>query len=349
MIARMSTGAAETEIAGKLRWQADACRMIGSPLYAGLLDRAAEDVEVQGPVWEVLRGHEDDPEFSVLGLRLLGGVNRMVLIGREPALAAAYEKGDAPAAWEALRETVERNATELRQLVDLPVQTNEVGRCAGLLFGFLTVAAETGLQLRLLEVGASAGLNLRWDRYAYAADGFSWGPTDSALRLEFELEGEPPSLPPTVEIAERRGCDASPIDASTPEGRLTLLTYIWPDQPQRIARMEAALKVAAEVPALIDRETASAWTERMLAERTPGQATVLYHSIVSQYLSDEERASFFEKVQAAGERTSADAPIAWLRMEPTDDRADLHLTTWPGGEDRHLARVGYHGTPVQLL
>jgi len=340
---------AEQAIAGKLRWQADACRMLGSQLYGELLDRAVEDIEAHGPIWEVLRGHEDDPEFSVLGLRMMGGLNRLALSGSAPELATAYEAGDATAAWEALRETVERNASELRELVDLPVQTNEVGRCVGLLFGFLAVAAETGMPLRLLEVGASAGLNLRWDRLGYAAGDFSWGRADSALRLEFELEGEPGSLPPTVEIAERRGCDATPIDATTAEGRLTLLTYVWPDQRERIARMEAALEVAAEVLVAIDRETASTWTERVLAERTPGRATVLYHSIVSQYLSEEERARFFERIRAAGARATAEAPLAWLRMEPADDRADLHLTIWPGGEDRHLARVGYHGSPVQLL
>ncbi len=340
---------AEQAIAAKLSWQADACRMLGSQLYGELLDRAVEDVEAHGPIWEVLRGHEDDPEFSVLGLRLMGGLNRMALSGKAPELAAAYEAGDAAAAWRALREAAERNAAELRETIDLPVQTNEVGRCAGLLFGFLEVTAETGMPLRLLEVGASAGLNLRWDRYGYAADGFTWGRSDSTLRLEFELEGEPGPLPSTVDIAERRGCDATPIDAATAAGRLTLLTYVWPDQRQRIARMEAALKVAEDVPAALDRETASTWTERALAEPAPGKATVLYHSIVSQYLSEEERARFFERVRAAGTRATADAPLAWLRMEPADDRADLHLTVWPGGEDRHLARVGYHGSPVQLL
>lgn len=343
------TETAEQAIAGKLRWQADACRMLGSQLYGELLDRAVDDVEAHGPIWEILRGHQDDPEFSVLGLRLMGGLNRLALSGRAPELAAAYEAGDAAAAWGALRETAERNAAELRETIDLPVQTNEVGRCAGLLFGFLEVAAETGMPLRLLEVGASAGLNLRWDRYGYATDGFAWGRSDSALRLAFELEGEPGPLPATVEIAERRGCDATPIDASTPEGRLTLLTYIWPDQRERIARMEAALEAAAEAPVAIDRETASTWTERALAERTPGRATILYHSIVSQYLSEEERARFFERVRAGGARATDEAPLAWLRMEPNDDRADLHLTIWPGGEDRHLARVGYHGSPVQLL
>jgi len=343
------TGSAEEAIAEQLRWQAEACRMIGSPLYAGLLERTAEDVEARGPVWEVLRGHEGDPRFSVLGLRLLGTVNRMAIAGREPELASAYESGDASRAWGLLRDAIERNTTELRPLIDRPVQTNEVGRCNALLFGFLTVAAETGMPLRLLEVGASAGLNLRWDRFGYRADGFAWGPADSPLRLGVELEGAPPTLPAVVEVAERRGCDANPVDASTPEGRLTLLSYVWPDQPERIARMKAALTVAEKVPVTVERETAAAWTERMLAEPAPGQATVLYHSIVSQYLSDEERETFFGHVTAAGERASADAPLAWLRMEPVDDRADLELTLWPGGETRRLARVGYHGSPVELL
>ena len=203
--------------------------MIGSELYAGLLERAVADVGRLGPTWDILRGHEDDPRFSVLGLRLLGGVNRLMLTGREPALADAYDTGNAPAAWDRFHDVLRRNADELRDSLDLPVQTNEVGRCAALLFGFAEVATETGLPLRLLEVGASAGLNLRWDRYRYRASGFSWGPKDSTVELKFELEGKsPPSLPASIEIASRQGCDASPIDPVTTAGRLTLLTYIWP-------------------------------------------------------------------------------------------------------------------------
>ncbi len=87
------TETAQEAIAAQLQWQADACRMIGSPLYAGLLERAREDIEALGPTWEILRGHENDPRFSVLGLRLLGAVNRLVLTGREPTLADAYGDG----------------------------------------------------------------------------------------------------------------------------------------------------------------------------------------------------------------------------------------------------------------
>jgi len=348
----MPDAPAETVLAERLRWQADACSRIGSPLYSALLGHAAADVEARGPTWEVLRGREADPENWLPALRLMGAVNRLVLSGSEPALASAYEEfdGDGSAAWEALRSTLERSVEELRQLIDLPVQTNEVGRCAPLLLGFLSVAAETGMPLRLLEVGASAGLNLRWDRYGYRAGDFSWGPADSPLQIEFALNGELPALASRVEISERHGCDAAPLDASTPDDQVSLLAYVWPDQAIRVARVRAALRIAEELPVDLDRESAAPWTQRMLAGRTPGQAAVVFHSIVSMYLSDEERDAFQESIAEAGRRATPKAPMAWLRMEPADqDRANLHLTTWPGGEERHLARVGYHGTPVELL
>jgi hypothetical protein len=347
----MPNVSAETVLAERLRWQADACARIGSPLYSTLLELAATDLEAHGPSWEVLRGHETDPESWLPGLRLMGAVNRLALNGSEPALAGAYEEfcGDGSDAWEAMSGVLERNSEQLRRLIDLPVQTNEVGRCAPLLLGFLELAAETGMPLRLLEVGASAGLNLRWDHYGYRAADFAWGAADSPLQIEFALDGELANLPSEVEIGERRGCDAAPIDAATPEGRLSLLAYVWPDQTTRVQRVRAALGIAAGAPVDLDRESATPWARRMLAEPRPGQATVIYHSIVSMYLSDEERDAFHECIDAAGQRATAEAPLAWLRLEPaTQERADLHLTTWPGGETRHLARVGYHGTPVEL-
>jgi hypothetical protein len=347
----MATETAEQVLAEWLRFQARACDYLGSELYEVLLARAAEDVEAHGPTWDVLRGHECDPPASVPVLRLMGAVNRLVLAGREPALAQIYEGPgvDRSAAWDAFSTVLSSNREELRELIQLPVQTNEVGRCAALLLGFLAVASETGLPLRLLEIGASAGLNLRWDCYRYEANGFAWGPSDSGVRVEFELKGEAPSLPPTVEIAGRHGCDAAPIDSSSPEGQLTMLAYVWPDQKFRLERMQAALRLVEELPIELEHEAAAPWTERMLAEPAAGAATVVYHSLVMQYLSDEELAEFHRQVEQAGGRATADAPLAWLRMEPAGDHTDLLLTTWPGGEERRLAQAGYHGTPVELL
>jgi hypothetical protein len=341
--------APEQKIAARLRHQALACEQLGSPLYANLLNHAATDVVGHGPTWKILQGHEDDPAPSALALRLMGAVNRLVLAGEERDLAAAYE-GDDGSAWPLFKWAMERNVERLRELVQLPVQTNEVGRCAALLPGFLTVALETEMPLRLLEIGASAGLNLCWDRYRYISGDFDSGAPDSPLTIEFELRGQVPA-PDVVEIAiaERRGCDLAPIDPLTAEGRVSLLAYVWPDQPARIERLRSALDIRAEVPISIDQGGAASWAEEILAQRSPGRATVHYHSIVMQYLSEQEREAFERHVREAGERASEDAPFAWLRMEPAGAMADVRITTWPKGEERHLARVGYHGNPVELI
>jgi hypothetical protein len=332
-------------------FQAKACKRLGSPLYGDLLQRVATDLEEEGPSWEILRGHEHDPGGSALALRLMGAVNRLVLAGEEPALDRIYHdpERDEAAAWQEFRSVLERNPDRLRRLVEHPVQTNEVGRCAALLPGFLTVAAETGLPLRLLEVGASAGLNLYWDRYRYVSDRASWGPPDSPLVLPFELEGDG-AFPEVnwVDIAERRGCDTVPIDPTGTDGPVDLLAYIWPDQPDRIERVRAALEIASERRVEVEHVSAAVWVERMLREATPNRVTVLFHSIVEQYLSEEELASFHRSVREAGQRATPAVPLAWLRMEPDGDRAGVWLTLWPGGEDRLLARASYHGTPVEL-
>src|SRR4051794_41891747 len=95
--------AAKAKIAAALRWQAGACEHLGSPLYADLLGRAAEDVEAGGPCWAVLAGHEHDDRQSMPALRFMGAVHRLALEGRAPTLATAYAGGRADA-WPAFIE-----------------------------------------------------------------------------------------------------------------------------------------------------------------------------------------------------------------------------------------------------
>jgi len=145
-------------------------------------------------------------------------------------------------------------------------------------------------------------------------------------------------------VASRAGCDQWPLDPVSDEGRLTLASYVWPDQVERHTRLQAALGVAERMAASVDSAGAVEWTEARLAEPAPGVASVVFHSIVMQYLSSAERERFERSLEAAPE------PVAWLRMEPSDrDLTEVRLTLWPGGEDRLLARAGYHGDPVEWL
>jgi hypothetical protein len=230
-------------------------------------------------------------------------------------------------------------------------QTNEVGRSAALVPGFLTVAAATGLPLRLLEIGSSAALNLRVDRYWYEQGDASWGDPDSPVRLvDLWPDASPPLAVPGT-IAERRGCDRDPIDAADPQSALTLLSYVWPEQEHRLALLRAALEVARTTPVPIDRVSVDEWLPRRLADAVPGVATVVFHSVVWQYLPEDVRSLVVRTIVDAGRRATPDAPLAYLHLEPNAEvffPAELRLSLWPGPQmDRHLlATSGFHVGPV---
>src|SRR5688572_20284714 len=171
---------------------------MGSPLYAELLRRSAEDAEAGGAAWKVLSRHVAPGRGDAVALRLMAAVHRLVLGGQAPRLAHQYPSaGGRPTedAWPAFHEVLAERASELAALVALPCQTNEVGRCAAMVWGFLEVAARTGLPLRVLEVGASAGLNLRWDHFRYGGGGADWGDPASPVDLR-GLWADPPYARP---------------------------------------------------------------------------------------------------------------------------------------------------------
>lgn len=340
-------------VARRLLKQAEWCERLGSSLYSTLLRHAAEDVRAVGVCSAVLHDHQDDPPDSALALRFVGAVHRLVLEKKAPLLAACYPLAGGDSScddlWPRFRGVVQHHEAVLRELVHRPVQTNEVGRCAALLGGFLEVARQTGLPLRLLEVGAAGGLILRWDQYRYEAGHEGWGDSHSPVRITGAFGDERPRFDVIAKIVERRGCDASPIDPGTEEGRLTLQSYVWPDQVERFRQLAAAIDVARRVSAQVDQGNAPDWVETALAEGVAGVATVVYHSIMWQYLSNVDRARFEHVMAVAAEAATHNRPLAWLRFEPAGNVAEVRLQLWPGSKDWLLARSGFHGKPVQWL
>jgi hypothetical protein len=336
-----------------LRLQGQMCGKLGSPFYEALLTRAADDAAAGGPIATVFEGYPLAPILSAMALRLMGTVHRLVLDGEAPALARHYPSvggdGDGARAWPVFRAFVAAHVDRVRGLLARGVQTNEVGRAAALVCGFLEVARTQAPALRCLEIGASAGLNLRWDRFRYVAPHATWGDPASAVVLGGCYRDDPLPFDTAATVVERAGCDPNPIDPTTDDGRKTIVSYVWPDQSERLALVTAACDVARRVPAVVERANGADWIAERLARPAPGLATVVYHSIVIQYFDEPSRDRFVAAIADAGRRASAAAPLAWLRMEPGGEQAELRLTTWPGGEERLIGTTGFHGRDVRFL
>lgn len=344
------------------RWQAHWCAALGSPFTAQLCTLVADRLDPATPLARRLDAWPGNPQDDALMLRVTGGLHALVRAGKARALATLYPPNPLPAPdhlWTALAPVLSTRA--LLPWLDSPPQTNEVARSAVLMGGFLTIAAETGLPLALLELGCSAGLNLVPDRYAYRLGTRQAGNPDSCLLLEPVWEGAPPPDAP-VRIASRAGVDLNPLDVSDPVQRNRLLAYIWPDQPPRLERTARAMAITAEEPPEIVRGDAADFVESRVRPRK-GVATTVFHSIAFQYFPAQAQQRIIAHMHKAGRKATADAPLAWLHfeMEPGTEGSNtelpaLRLTLWPGGdpsgkrkaqrEDRLLARAHPHGKLV---
>lgn len=273
-------------------------------------------------------------------LRFAGALHGMILSGQAPDLAACYPPNDVSddRLWSEIERLMATLPAPFNAWLDSPPQTNEVRRAAVLIAAGHWLTARYGLPLKLSEIGASAGLNLMWDRFALDLPGTVLGPDHPALRLNPDWTGDlPPAAQP--QVVARRGVDLNPLDPADPA---RISAYIWPDQPERLARTRAAIAVA-EAP--VDRADAIEWLPARLAEPHDGQLHLLFHTIAWQYLPEQARDKGEAIIAQAGARATESAPLARFAMEAdsTDRGAGLTLTTWPGGQTIPMGRVDFHG------
>lgn len=332
--------------------QRTGCLLAGSTVYATVLEAVADDLAAGGPSVPILAPVAEARFGDAVLLRLLAAVHELVLDGSAPALAAHYPSAGGtpgPGLVGDFLATLARFEERIAGAMHRGVQTNEVGRSVALLGGCLMLARH-GLPLRILEIGSSAGLNLRLDQYRYEHGDFAFGPSDSAVCFSNPFVGSAtPDATAGLVIAERRGCDLEPIDPTTAAGRLRLRSLVWPDQPDRRARLDAAIAVAEQTPVEIDRADAVTWLRRQLAAPAHGMLTVVMHSITFQYLDPAGRAQLLAVIDHAGANATPEAPFAWLRTEPGGPQAETRLDEHPGGVPRLLATSSYHGPPVGWL
>lgn len=347
------------KLAAHFREQAQYCALFGSPFTAALIEAMADDLAAGGPVDAVAGDWRGSPRADAVSLRLAGALHFAALSGRDPALAALYPAANpawiAEQVWPAARRFLKQERDWVRAFMLSPPQTNETRRSIALLAAFLGFAQTARQPLDMLELGASAGLNLNWDRFAYRTQSWSWG-RDSPVCLDTDWAGPAPPLDAPLEVRSRAGCDLNPLDIRDPARVLQLKAYIWADQADRLARFDGAVALALAHDTRVERADAADWIARKLDARAPG-ATVVYHSVFLQYPPRESREAIVAAIEAAGAAAAPDAPLAWVRLEPEalidgvrdSPRMVLDCIAWPGRERRVLGYTDGHVRSVAAL
>lgn len=329
---------AEVATAWALRWQAAYCQHNGAPTAAAVCDAVADDLDADGELATLLPPTTRFGDW--MGLRVMGCVHRLALARRAPAVAVAAptlggtSPFDAPDPTharadfsDAVVEALANHPDDLVDAVGRVPQTNEPGRARALRIAL----ARATPPVRLFEVGASAGLNLRAD----------------ALPGDPALEGGP-----QPEVTERGGCDLDPVDPTTPAGRLWLSGFVWLDDTSRFAALSHALDVATQIPAGVVQGDAADFVRSLTL--VAGTTTVVWHSALWSYLPPDRRAALTDAIASLGAAASGTAPLWHVSWEagPRDLRDfELVVERFEGGPPTRelLATGGPHAQHLTVL
>lgn len=323
---------------GPLARQAQVVRALGSDFVAAILEAGERQLHRAPRTARLIDDWPGDPAADALAMRFNGALHALARRGDRPALSALYaaRAGDFAAV---IGDVLPAADSFVADWMREPPQTNEVARSAAIMAALMTLRAEVDLPVELLELGASAGLNLNLGQYAFDLGGVRVGRADSPVRIAPEWRGPPPVARP-VEIAGARGVDLRPLSVIDPSAQERLMAYVWADQPDRAERLHHALAIAHAHPPMLSQGDIADWLPRELARPAqPGVCRVVVHAMSLQYCGAATRA----KVDAA--LAAADIPIARIGFEWTEARDAVHLTltTYPDDRARHLATCHAYG------
>ncbi|UWQ17620.1 DUF2332 domain-containing protein [Jannaschia sp. M317] len=330
-------------LAEAFRRQAAACEALGSPFMARLMGLCAERLRPDhGPIAARLFAWRGDVSAAghSLPLRLAGGLHALRLRGHGD-LAKVYPPHAVPndQLWATVSAVIRAEASTLDRWLDSPPQTNELRRAAVVRAVAQWLTALDGLPMEVLELGASAGLNLNFDRFALNLGGKRFGPHDPVITLAPAWTGaHPPDAEPV--ITDRAGVDLAPVDPASE--RMRLMAYLWPDQMDRLARMDAVLTLPAQP---VDRGDAADWLEtRLIAPQPANTRRFIYHTIAWQYFPPDTDLRARAALDRAGQAATAARPLAIFGMESDGQApgAALTLRLWPGDHRVELGRVDFH-------
>jgi hypothetical protein len=198
--------------------------------------------------------------------------------------------------WNEFRNAILGNQSALRALMlARSTQTNEPGRCAVL----LPVLARLTQPLALIEVGASAGLCLLPDRYAYDYGGHRLGRAPNAPVFTCAANAATPLPNALPTVVWRAGLDLDPIDVADPAQTAWLETLVWPEQTGRLARLRAAIAIAAADPPRVVKGDLRTDLSRLAGEAPRDVTLVIFHTAVLGYVASREERDAFARTAAA--------------------------------------------------
>lgn len=339
-------------------WRFFAREAVDAPLYELLSIAIADDPEMQAITLPVRPGQPPaNMLFAAVHFALLAGAEHPLRLYYSHLLKPGEsETAVTPAAYDVFRDFVARHRAIIDPLIATRVtNTNEVRRSTFLRAGYAAVATETGKPLNIIELGPSAGLNLNWDRYAYAYrlvdGGLLRGGPASALELDCEVRGAvPPPVPDRPPaVAARTGLELNHVDLASEADRRWLVALLWPGQPDRIARMKSALTIAADHPPPIRPGDALAVLPDLLAAADPAHATIVTHSLVTYQWTDAMRTRLDEMLLAASLRSPVYRLSVEFKIEEESWYYPLRLDVYEAGkvERRILAGVHHHGAWIE--
>jgi hypothetical protein len=222
-------------------------------------------------------------------------------------------------------------------------QTNEIRRCVALHLGLDHVHRRWPGPLALVEVGASAGLNLMFDHYRYRLNGHEAGAA-SPVVVSCEVRGGASAadllgVPPP--IVTRLGIDQKPVDLADPDARAWLEAFIWPEQVEDLAALRGAVDLALSAKAMtVAAGDATTDTARMLASLPGDEPVVVFTASLLSYLTGDARAAFVAQLDDAASRR----PLAWVFAEGPALLAttglDIAALAGPLGRNTALYAVG---------
>lgn len=230
-------------------------------------------------------------------------------------------------------------------------QTCVVHRCTIILptLAVLPRVDSANGRVGLLEIGPSAGLNLRMDRYRYDyGDGLVWGDANARPELHCEIRGDsPPPMPGRLDVVARRGLDLHPIDLDDPGELRWLKALVWPEHAKRAKVMAEAFELARSVPVEIEAGDATTDIQKCVARLPSDAARVVFATHVFYQISSEGRMAILDGLT----RASTECPVDLVVMESTgvgDSRVDWY--PFEAGERKKrklLAHSDSHGRWIQ--